>query len=100
MPYPERRLRRLRRTPALRRMVAEHRLHVDDLIAPLFVREGIDEPQPIESLPGAVQHTQDSLRAEVLELAELGIPAVILFGIPVHKDAQGSQAWHPRGVVQ
>ncbi|MGI9600381.1 MAG: porphobilinogen synthase [Acidimicrobiales bacterium] len=100
MAFPQQRLRRLRRTPALRRMVAEHRLSVDDLIAPLFVREGLDEPNPIESLPGVVQHTQDSLRAEVVALAELGVPAVVLFGVPVHKDAQGSQAWHPRGVVQ
>jgi len=81
-------------------MVAEHHLRVDDLIAPLFVREGIGEPQPIASLPGVMQHTQDSLKAEVQALAELGVPAVVLFGIPVHKDAQGSQAWHPRGVVQ
>src|SRR5882762_6793940 len=61
MSFPERRLRRLRRTPTLRRMVAETRLSVDDLIAPLFVREGIDEPQPILSLPGVVQHTRDSM---------------------------------------
>ncbi|MDH3705245.1 MAG: porphobilinogen synthase [Acidimicrobiia bacterium] len=100
MAFPQRRLRRLRRTPTLRRMVAEHHLRVDDLIAPLFVREGIGEPQPIASLPGVMQHTQDSLKAEVQALAELGVPAVVLFGIPVHKDAQGSQAWHPRGVVQ
>ncbi len=64
MPFPERRMRRLRRTPVLRRMVAETRLSPDDLIAPLFVREGIDEPQPIVSLPGVVQHTRDSLRKE------------------------------------
>ena len=69
--FPQRRLRRLRRTPALRRLVAETRLGVDDLIAPLFVREGIDEPQPIASLPGVVQHTRESLRKEV---AELGRP--------------------------
>ena len=62
---PQRRLRRLRRTPALRRLVAETRLCVDDLVAPLFVREGIDEPQPIASLPGVVQHTRESLRKEV-----------------------------------
>ncbi len=100
MSFPERRLRRLRRTPALRRMVAEARLSVDDLIAPLFVREGITEAQPISSLPGVVQHTRESLRKEVAELAGLGIPAVVLFGIPVDKDAEGSQAWHPDGIVQ
>jgi porphobilinogen synthase len=98
--FPQRRLRRLRRTPTLRRMVAETAVSVDDLIAPLFVREGIDEPQPIASLPGVVQHTRESLRKEVHELADLGIPAVILFGIPEHKDAEGSQAWHPDGIVQ
>ena len=100
MVFPERRLRRLRRTPALRRLVAETRLSVDDLVAPLFVREGISEPQAIASLPGVVQHTRDSLRKEVAELAGLGIPAVVLFGVPVHKDAEGSGAWDPDGIVQ
>jgi porphobilinogen synthase len=100
MQFPERRMRRLRRTPALRRLVAETRLSVDDLIAPLFVREGIDEPVPISSLPGQAQHTRESLRKEVAELAGLGVPAVILFGVPATKDAEGSQAWHPEGIVQ
>jgi len=100
MAFPQRRLRRLRRTAPLRRLVAETHLHVDDLVAPLFVREGIDEPQPIASLPGVVQHTRDSLRKEVAELAGLGIPAVILFGVPAAKDAQGSGAWDPHGIVQ
>jgi porphobilinogen synthase len=100
MAFPQRRLRRLRRTPALRRMTAETRLSVDDLIAPLFVREGIDEPQPIASLPGVVQHTRESLRKEVAELAALGIPGVILFGVPATKDAEGSGAWDPEGIVQ
>jgi porphobilinogen synthase len=90
----------LRTTPALRRLVAETRLSVDDLVAPLFVREGIDEPQPIASLPGVVQHTRESLRKEVAELAALGVPAVILFGVPAHKDAEGSEAWNPDGIVQ
>ena len=100
MAFPQRRLRRLRRTPALRRLVAEARVTVDDLVAPLFVREGIREPQPIASLPGVVQHTRESLRKEVSELAALGIPGVILFGVPAHKDAEGSQAWAPEGIVQ
>ncbi|MDE0701036.1 MAG: porphobilinogen synthase [Acidimicrobiaceae bacterium] len=100
MPFPQRRLRRLRRTPALRRLVSETHLHVDDLIAPLFVREGIDEPQPISSLPGHCQHSRESLRAEVQQLRDLGIGAVLLFGIPEHKDAEGSEAWNPDGVVQ
>jgi porphobilinogen synthase len=98
--FPVRRLRRLRRTPALRRLVAETRLTVDDLVAPLFVREGIAEPQPIGSLPGIVQHSRESLVKEVRELAELGVPGVILFGIPAHKDANGSEAWNPDGIVQ
>ncbi len=80
--------------------MAETRLGVDDLVAPLFVREGIDEPQPIGSLPGVVQHTRTSLRTEVAELAERGIGSVILFGIPETKDAEGSGAWDPDGIVQ
>ena len=100
MTFPQRRLRRLRRTPALRRLVAETRLGVDDLVAPLFVREGIDAPQPISSLPGVVQHTRESLRAEVAELADLGVGAVILFGVPASKDPEGSGASDPDGIVQ
>jgi porphobilinogen synthase len=84
----------------MRRLVAETRLGVDDLIAPLFVREGIDQPQPITSLPGVVQHTRESLRKEVATLADLGVPGVILFGVPAAKDAQGSGAWDPDGIVQ
>jgi porphobilinogen synthase len=81
-------------------MVAETPLTPNDLIAPLFVREGIDEPQPIASLPGVVQHTLGSLRAEAKELIGLGIPAVVLFGVPEHKDAEGSGASDPDGIVQ
>jgi len=98
--FPNRRLRRLRQTPSLRRLVAETRIAVDDLIAPLFVREDIDEPQPIASLPGIMQHTHDSLRAEVKELVGLGVPGVVLFGLPARKDPTGSEAWNPDGVVQ
>ncbi len=90
----------MRRTPALRRMVAETRLSVDDLVAPLFVREGIDEPLPVASLPGVVQHTRESLRKEVASLADLGVPGVMLFGIPDAKDGEGSPAWDPGGIVQ
>ena len=93
-------MRRLRRTPALRRLVAETTLGVNDVIAPLFVREGINAPIPIGSLPGVVQHTRESLRKEVRDLADLGVPAVILFGVPATKDAQGSQAWAADGIVQ
>jgi porphobilinogen synthase len=81
-------------------MVAETRLGVDDLVAPLFVRQGIAEPVPVASLPGVVQHTRDSLRAEVERLVGLGIPAVILFGVPEAKDPEGSGAWDPDGIVQ
>ena len=98
--FPVRRLRRLRRTPALRRLVAEARLSVDDLVAPLFVREGIDAPAPIASMPGEVQHTVDSLVLEAKRLVSLGIPGLILFGVPATKDARGSGAWDPEGVVQ
>ena len=98
--FPARRLRRLRRTPALRRLVAEARLSVDDLIAPLFVREGIATPQGITSMPGQVQHTVDSLVIEAKRLVSLGLPGLILFGVPTHKDATGSEAWNPEGIVQ
>jgi len=98
--FPERRLRRLRRTPALRRLVAETVLRPDDLVAPLFVREGIDEPALIASLPGHFQHTLASLAKEVARLADLGVPGVLLFGVPAHKDETGSQAWAADGIVQ
>ena len=84
----------------MRRLVAETRLAVDDVVAPLFVREDIDAPQPIASLPGVVQHSRESLRKEVVELASLGVPAVILFGIPASKDPEGTEAWNPGGIVQ
>ena len=84
----------------MRRLVAETSLRTDDLVAPLFVREGIDEPQPVPSLPGVVQHTIASLRREVRRLCDLGVPAVILFGVPARKDAEGSGAWNPDGIVQ
>jgi len=98
--FPEHRFRRLRRTASLRRLVAETRLSVNDLVAPLFVRDGIDSPQPVISLPGVLQHTRGSLRKEVIGLRDLGVPAVILFGIPEVKNALGSEAWNPEGIVQ
>jgi len=100
MGYPVVRARRLRRTPRLRAMVAETALTPADLIAPLFVREGIDEPHPVASLPGVVQHTVESLAKEAHRLASLGVPAVVLFGVPARKDAIGSGAWDPGGIVQ
>ena len=91
--------RRLRRTPALRRMVAETSLEARQLVLPLFVREGLDEPRPIASMPGVVQHTRDSLKAAAAEAAELGLGGVMLFGIPETKDATGSGALDPAGVL-
>ena len=93
-------MRRLRRSPALRRMVAETHLGAEDLVAPLFVREGITEPQPIASLPGVMQHTRESVRKEVAELAALGVAGVMLFGVPSHKDELGSGAFDSHGIVQ
>jgi porphobilinogen synthase len=98
--FPVRRMRRLRRTPALRRLVAETVLTTDDLVAPLFVREGIEEPQPISSLPGVVQHSLDSVVIEAKRLSALGVPALILFGLPLAKDPIGSAASDPEGIVQ
>jgi porphobilinogen synthase len=98
--FPIARPRRLRRTSALRELVAETRLSVNDLVAPLFVREGIAAPLPIVSLPGVMQHTVESLSTEVRELVALGVKAVILFGVPAHKDAVGSGAFDPQGIVQ
>jgi len=100
MGYPATRLRRLRSSRLLREMVAETALTPSDLVAPLFVREGIEEPQPIESLPGIVQHTPETLAKEARRLCSLGIPALVLFGVPSSKDAVGSGASDPDGVVQ
>jgi porphobilinogen synthase len=80
--------------------VAEARLTVDDLVAPLFVKEGITDPEPVVSMPGVAQHTLESLEAEAKELVARGVRALLLFGIPAQKDARGSQADAPGGVVQ
>ncbi|MFG1961765.1 porphobilinogen synthase [Nonomuraea sp. NPDC049028] len=98
--YPVVRPRRLRRSPAIRRMVAGTRLHPADLILPLFVKEGIDQPQPVASMPGVFQHTRDSLRKAAHEAADAGVSGVILFGIPAVKDARGSAADDPEGILQ
>ena len=100
MAFPVSRPRRLRQSSAIRELVAEVRLGVNDLVAPLFVREGVSAAQPISSLPGAMQHSVESLRKEVHELAEMGVPAVILFGVPATKDDVGSGAFDPDGIVQ
>ncbi|MFN8074933.1 MAG: porphobilinogen synthase [Kineosporiaceae bacterium] len=97
--FPAVRPRRLRRTPAIRRLVAETVLSPSALILPLFVREGATEAIPVRSMPGVVQHTRDTLRAAVAEAAELGLGGVMLFGVPAVRDAQGSGATDPDGVL-
>jgi len=92
--------RRLRRTPALRALVRETDLAPRHLIAPLFVKEGIGEPLPIESMPGQSQHTLESLRKEAHEIASKGVLAFMLFGVPERKDFEGSEAWNPEGIGQ
>ena len=91
--------RRLRRTPALRRMVAETSVVPSSLVLPVFVREGLSEPRAISSMPGVVQHSRDSLKKAVSEAAELGLGGVMLFGIPETKDATGSGGIDPGGVL-
>jgi porphobilinogen synthase len=91
--------RRLRTTPALRRMVSETSLEARQLVLPLFVREGIDEPQEISSMPGVLQHTRGTLLKAVAEAADLGLGGVMLFGIPASKDATGSGAIDPAGIL-
>jgi porphobilinogen synthase len=90
----------MRRSPALRALVRETELAPRHLIAPLFVKEGIAEPVPIDSMPGQAQHTLESLRKEATEIASRGVLAFMLFGVPEHKDAEGSEAWNPDGIAQ
>ncbi|NEN80401.1 porphobilinogen synthase [Nocardioides zeae] len=99
MESPYLRPRRLRRTPALRELVAETTLRAGQLVLPVFVREGAEAPVPIGSMPGVVQHTRDSLRAAAVEAAELGLGGIMLFGVPTAKDAVGSGAVDPEGVL-
>ena len=98
--FPQLRLRRLRRTERLRALVRETRLEVADLVYPLFVVPGSGVKQDITSMPGIFRYSVDLLPREVEEVAELGIPAVLLFGIPEQKDELGSWAYHPEGIVQ
>jgi porphobilinogen synthase len=97
--FPRVRPRRLRATPALRRLTAETRLHPADLVLPMFVREGIDEPTPISSMPGVVHHSLSSLPRAVEQAAEAGVGGVMLFGVPLEKDAVGSGATDPEGIL-
>ncbi|GAA2998108.1 porphobilinogen synthase [Streptosporangium longisporum] len=98
--FPVARPRRLRRTAPMRRMVAGTRLHPAELVLPVFVKEGIAEPSPVGSMPGVFQHTRDSLRKAANEAAEAGVGGLIVFGIPAVKDARGSAADDPQGIVQ
>ncbi|MBH0097681.1 porphobilinogen synthase [Salinibacterium sp. NSLL150] len=91
--------RRLRSSPAMRRLVAENRTHPNQLILPMFVREGLTEPAAISSMPGVQQHSLDSMRRAIAEAAELGVGGVMLFGVPEHKDAEGSGAIDPNGIL-
>ncbi len=91
--------RRLRQSPAMRRLVAQTRVHPGELILPMFVREGATEPLPISSMPGVVQHSLDSMRRAIAEAAELGVGGIMLFGVPEHKDAVGSGATDPNGIL-
>ncbi|MEU6115412.1 porphobilinogen synthase [Streptomyces sp. NPDC047117] len=100
--FPGARPRRLRTTPAMRRMVAETRLHPADLILPAFVREGISEPVPIGSMPGVVQHTRDTLRKAAVDAVSAGVSGIMLFGVPEEskKDANGTVGTDPDGILQ
>ncbi len=98
--FPLARPRRLRRTPAMRRLVAATSVRPADLVLPLFVKEGISEPQPVASMPGVVQHTPDSLRKAAAEAVAAGVGGLMLFGVPAAKDGRGSAADDPAGIVQ
>ncbi|TCK20198.1 porphobilinogen synthase [Pseudonocardia endophytica] len=99
MGFPAQRPRRLRSTPALRRMVAETEVRPRQLILPMFVREGATDPVPISSMPGVVQHTRDSLRKAATEAVAAGVGGIMLFGVPEHHDATGSGAVDPDGIL-
>ena len=90
MSFPTHRPRRLRTTPAMRRLTAEHRLSAAELILPAFIREGLTEPNPIASMPGVQQHTTDSLKRAAAEAVQLGVGGIMLFGIPAVRDARGT----------
>ena len=97
--FPTHRPRRLRTTPALRRLVAETDLRPRQLVLPMFVREGIDEPVPVASMPGVVQHTRDTLRKAATEAVAAGVGGLMLFGVPARRDATGSGGVDPDGVL-
>lgn len=99
MSFPDVRLRRLRQSPAVRGLIRETSLEPRNLVLPLFVREGLSEAAPIGSMPGVAQHSLDSLRAAAVEAAEAGVGGVMLFGVPTVRDAQGSGADDPQGIL-
>ncbi|WP_312181592.1 porphobilinogen synthase [Arthrobacter sp.] len=99
MSFPQHRPRRLRTTPAMRRMTAEFRLDPAELVLPAFIREGLTEPNPITSMPGVVQHTTETLKRAAAEAVELGVGGIMLFGIPAVRDAAGSAGTDPDGVL-
>jgi porphobilinogen synthase len=99
MSYPQVRPRRLRRTPAMRRLVAQTRLDPAELVLPLFVREGLAEPRPIASMPGAVQHSRDSLRKASVDAVRAGVGGLMLFGVPAERDEEGSGGTDPDGIL-
>ena len=97
--FPTDRPRRLRRTPPIRRLVAETRLHPADLVLPLFVKETLTEPAPLTSMPGVLQHTRDSLRKAAVDAVAAGVGGLMVFGVPAVRDADGSQATDPAGIL-
>src|SRR3954471_4935020 len=99
MAFPDVRPRRLRRTPAMRRLVEETRVSPAELVLPLFLKEGLTEPRPISSLPGVVQHSRDSLRKAAVEAVQAGVGGLMLFGVPAGRDATGSCGVDPDGVL-
>ncbi|MFJ2507501.1 porphobilinogen synthase [Arthrobacter citreus] len=99
MSFPQHRPRRLRTTPAMRRMTAEYRLDPAELVLPAFIREGLTEPNPITSMPGVLQHTTETLKRAAAEAVELGVGGIMLFGIPAERDAAGSAGTDPDGVL-
>ena len=98
-PFPAGRPRRLRRTAALRSLVARTRLHAADLVLPMFVKEGLGEAAPITSMPSVVQHSRDSLRKAAVDAVEAGVGGLMLFGVPLEKDATGTGAVDPAGIL-
>ncbi len=100
MGFPKNRMRRLRSSPSMRRLVRKTSVSVDDLVYPLFVREGEGIKEPIKSMTGCYHFSPDTIAAEAAEVASLGIPAVLLFGLPGSKDETGSEAWAEQGVIQ